>query len=108
MQYPYICKKCEKEHVINKSMHQAGMTEHCEGCGNILDRVWGRFQIMGAAVQHAEFNIGLGAVTKNKKHREELARRRGVVEVGSETAEAMKREGSDASAARKQKEWDAL
>jgi hypothetical protein len=65
-------------------------------------------ELMRTAVQHAEFNVGLGVVTKNRQHREELARQRDLVEIGSETTETIKREVSDAHAAKRAKEWDAL
>ena len=38
----------------------------------------------GTAVQNAEYNPGLGCVVKNKAHRDELAKRKGLVEVGND------------------------
>lgn len=39
---------------------------------------------MHTKVEHAEYNPGLGCITKNSKHRAEIAKRKGLVEVGNE------------------------
>ncbi len=61
-------------------------TEWCPTCDNpaIRQFVPKKLHIKGASVEHAEYNPGLGAVVKNKKHREELCKRNGVVEVGND------------------------
>jgi len=45
---------------------------------------------VGAKVEHAEWNPGLGCITKSKRHREEIARQRGLIEVGSESPESIR------------------
>lgn len=59
--------------------------EHCK-CGEIAirDFVPTRIHLSGTAVQHAEYNPGLGCVVKDKQHRRELCKARGLEEVGSE------------------------
>lgn len=106
--YPYLCEKCDVESDVIKSMHDSAREEQCKSCGNRLKRIYTPSQIIGASVQNAEFNLGLGCVTKNKRHREEIASRRGLVEVGNETPQTLHRESVVKRAKEREKEWDEL
>ena len=106
--YQYRCEKCESEIEIVKSIHDSARIEHCDVCQLALTRVFTPFHIMGAAVQHAEYNPGLGVVTRNKEHRAEIADRRGLIELGNETQKAIQRDTVEAKAKERQKEWDNL
>lgn len=65
-------------------MHDSGREELCPVCEIVLERVWTPTHIIGASVESAEYNPGLGEVVKNKKHRAELAKRKGLVEIGND------------------------
>jgi len=84
MNYPYECEKCEYQGDVDKSMKDATRTEHCPQCGNPMERVWTRTQIIGAKVQNAEYNPALGCVTKSAYHRAEVAKKKGLIEVGND------------------------
>ena len=84
MLYPYHCIKCGQDIEIVKSMHESGREELCPICEIILERIWTAPQVIGASVENAEYNPGLGKVVKNKKHREELCKKMGVVEIGND------------------------
>jgi hypothetical protein len=61
-------------------------------------------------VQHAEYNPGLGCVVKNKYHREELCKEKGLKEVGNDFSTGTKMlESFDKAAQEKRKrKWDDL
>jgi putative FmdB family regulatory protein len=83
--YEYRCVKCERKFEVIKSMRDFDRNEFCERCGAPGEPVFSpKVQILGASVQHAEYNPGLGQVVKNKRHRQEIAKRKGLVEIGSD------------------------
>jgi putative FmdB family regulatory protein len=86
MTYQYYCEKCDTKFDVIKSVKDIDVNEFCPGCECPAERqfVPQHVYFSGTKVEHAEYNPGLGAVTKNKKHREELAKRKGVVEVGND------------------------
>lgn len=84
MIYPYECEKCDYAGDTVKPMDQASRDEYCPQCGNLLQRVWTKPQLIGTKVQDAEYNPGLGVVTKNAYHRSEVAKRKNVIEVGND------------------------
>ena len=109
MIYPYICKGCGHKQEIIKSMHDASNVEQCEMCDNILTRVYCAPHIIGAAVQHAEYNPGLGCVIKNKKHRAEVAKRKGLVEIGNDSsAESIHKEAERTLKDKHEKSWESV
>lgn len=59
--------------------------ENCIICGKIGTRYISRTHFYGASDwDKTEFNPGLGVVTRNSKHRDRIAKQRGLVEIGSE------------------------
>lgn len=85
MIYPYRCLACANRFEVIKSVKDIDRGETCPGCKNVqTERYIGRTHFYGAAVEDAEFNPGLGMVVKNKKHRAEIAKRNGLIEVGNE------------------------
>ncbi len=61
----------------------------CPHCGYLCgrdDRDFSncRFTFSGTAVTSAEYNPGLGTVVKNKYHKSEIMKSKGVVEVGND------------------------
>jgi len=108
MLYPYVCEKCNKDQDILKPASDSSKIEHCNQCGNELKRVWTRFQVIGASVQNAEYNPGLGCVVNNKRHRQEIAKQRDLIEVGSETPDTIYKEAVVRKQQEREKEWDKL
>lgn len=86
MTYEYQCVKCDYRFDVLKPARDMDVNEFCPDCGSPAERkfVPSRVYITGASVEHAEYNPGLGCVTKNKRDREEQAKRRGLVEVGND------------------------
>lgn len=84
MLYPYHCNKCGQDHDVVKSMHDSGRIEACPVCEVVMDRVYTVPYLSGTKVQDAEYNPAFGKVVKSKYERDELAKRRGMVEVGND------------------------
>lgn len=82
--YRYECDDCQIINDIVKPMSESSREEKCDKCSTILRRIYTSFHVIGASVENAEYNPGLGCVVKNKKHREEIAKRKGLVEVGND------------------------
>ena len=92
MIYEYECKEHGVFEVL-KSMDEAGKDEPCPTCQVIGSRLWNnRGGFTGEKVEHAEWNPALGCVIKNKKHRAEVAERKGLVEIGNEKPDTIHRE----------------
>lgn len=91
MKYSYHCVKCGSDHDIDKDMDFATREEICPDCSITMDRVYKPMMIMKTGVQHAEYNPAFGCVVKNSKHRAELAKQRGMIEVGNESPEAIQK-----------------
>lgn len=109
MVYEYRCIKCRRKFEVVKSMRDFDRNEFCEPCGAPGEFVFNpRVQIMGASVQHAEYNPGLGAVTKNKRDRAEQAKRKGVIEVGSDfkSGDSMQKSFDTDRAKKLAKRWE--
>lgn len=82
--YLYKCQKCQNTFDVVKSMSDIDRQELCE-CGHTAERrINFRGELLGTAVEEAEYNPGLGCWTKNKRHRQEIAKRRGLVEIGND------------------------
>lgn len=89
--YDFNCSTCGDYEIFTSIKAYTGK-EPCPSCGKSGDRVFVRNgMFMGAGVECAEYNPGLGMVVKNKKHREEVCRQRGLVEIGNEKPESLRK-----------------
>ena len=87
MIYEYHCKKCDTLFDVAKSVSERDSEERCT-CGEVAGRIpFPRMTYLNQTrVENAEYNPGLGCVTKNSKHRKEIAKRQGLVEIGNDYA----------------------
>lgn len=110
MVYPYRCNKCSHNFDVVKSYKLLDQPENCDACGDSdTTRLFSpRITILGAKVEDAEYNPGLGTVTRNTKHRNEIAKRMGLIEVGNESTDTLYKESTLAAEQRREREWDAL
>lgn len=88
--YDFICDKCDLETEVIQSIKEYTGKQTCVQCGNDMRRIYSRcnFHFVGTKIEDAEFNPGLGQITKSKRHREELAKKMGVVEIGNDVKSA--------------------
>jgi putative FmdB family regulatory protein len=107
MIYDYQCLSCGHAFDVVKPMTKASRKEKCRKCRKVASRIWSaNIQFIGAAVQHAEYNPAFGQVIKNKRHRDEMARRRGMVEIGNEKPATIHKHFDDQRATAKAKRWE--
>jgi putative FmdB family regulatory protein len=86
--YPYRCPSCSKEFEVVKSVKDINVIEYCPQCADAGDRYIAQTHFYGASDwDRQEYNHGLGCVTKNSKHRDQIAKERGLIEIGNEDCE---------------------
>ena len=84
--YPYKCPSCNKSHDIIKKIADIDIIEKCSSCQTEMGpkcRLVTGGEFMYAAVEESEYNVGLGCVTHGRKHRAQIARDRGLEEIGN-------------------------
>lgn len=86
MTYEYLCVKCDNRFDVIKSVRDMDVNEFCPRCEAPGERQFTPRSVhfTGTKVQNAEYNPGLGQVVKNEAHRREVAKRKGLVEVGND------------------------
>lgn len=87
--YPYRCTSATCDHVFDvvKSLSEIDRPETCEKCSTACERFIGNTSFYGASDwDKAEYNPGLGCVTRNSLHRKQIAKERGLHEVGNDYA----------------------
>lgn len=104
--YDYNCATCKTEYEIIKSIKEYDGKDQCPKCGNIGQRIIKPIIFYGEKVQNAEYNVGLGKITKNKKHRDELAKRMNVVEIGNEKPEVIHKKFDKDREEKRKRSWD--
>jgi Golgi nucleoside diphosphatase len=95
---------------VIKSVKDMEVNETCPKCGEFAVRqfVPSRLHITGAKVTHAEYNPGLGCVVKNKAHKADIMKAKGVVEVGNDfkSGESMNQHFDTARTEKMRKRWE--
>lgn len=90
--YPYRCEPCDTEYEIIKSIkeYDPKNPDPCPLCKRPGQRVFScNVHFIGTKIEDAEYNPGLGQITKSKRHRDELAKRMGAIEIGNENPDKM-------------------
>lgn len=86
--YDFHCDQCDKDFEVVKSIKEYTGKENCPTCGRAGQRIFScKIEFLGTKIEDAEFNPGLGQITKSKKHRDEIAKRLGAIEIGNENPE---------------------
>jgi hypothetical protein len=76
---------CLFEFEVTKSVASIDHPETCEKCGAPAERYISRTYFYGAGDwDKAEYNPGLGCITKNSLHRKRICKQRGLEEIGNE------------------------
>jgi putative FmdB family regulatory protein len=110
MIYEFECDACKHRFDVIKPIKDFDLKHSCPKCEHSETHIVisAKIHHIGAKVQNAEFNHGLGCVVHSKKEREEIAKQRGLIEVGNETPDTLYKESVVKREKEKQKEWDAL
>lgn len=107
MRYRY-CESCEQMVESQKFEFNSRIIQVCPDCEATIDLggVPSKMQFIGAGVQDAEFNPAFGCVVKNKQHRAELAKQKGMEEVGNEPVANIHKHFDTERARKLEKSWE--
>lgn len=106
-QYDWRCAKCDKEFDLVQSIKGYDGRGTCPTCGNVSrERIIKGVHFIGAAVENAEYNPALGQVVKNSRHRADIAKQKGLVEIGNEPTEKIHKKFEQDRAEKLKKSWD--
>jgi len=107
--YAYHCDSCGHSFDVIKPAAEYQSPELCprKACGAPARKefVPRKTYLSGTAVQEAEFNPGLGCIVKNKQHRAEICRQRGLEEIGNEKPETIHRHFDREREERRERAW---
>jgi len=107
--YEYECEKCDVVFEVTKAISEYKTPENCEACGNVARKLVSRpAGFVGEKVEDAEYNPGLGMVTKSRNHRKEIAKRKNLEEVGSERPEVIHNYFDKARETKRKKAYDEI
>lgn len=110
MTYEYHCRACDHWFDVIKSYKDMERNENCPECGEFGFRqfVPSKVSFNSTSVQNAEYNPAFGEVVKNKRHREDLAKRKGMVEVGNDygSAEKMQKHFDEVREKKREDRWN--
>ena len=109
MRYPYRCPDCNAEFDVIKSVADIDLVEKCSKCGTEAVRYIAQTHFYGASDwDKAEYNPAFGQVVRNGNHRKELAKRRGMEEIGNESVDNIHKR-YDAQREQKRKDrWESV
>jgi hypothetical protein len=65
-----------------------------------------RLYLNGTKVENAEYNPGLGCIVRNSAHRKEIAKQKGLEEIGNEKPETLHKHFDTARAEKIEKAYD--
>ncbi len=107
MVYDYLCHGCGETYEVIKSVRFFDAEEHCPKSGTTMARQFapGFIYLSGTKVQEAEYNPGLGCITKNKQHVKEICKQRGLVEVGNTSPETLHKMHDQERERRREQAW---
>lgn len=106
--YKFLCQKCDVNFETVESIKTYDGDGECPTCQTTSrERIFShKVHFIGTSVQSPEYNPAFGQVVKNKQHRDELAKRNGLIEVGNEKPETIHKHAEQTRADKLKKSWD--
>jgi hypothetical protein len=118
--YKFFCDKCDDDFESVQSIGGSGRKTlkelkaqpkrmaKCPTCENVSTKLVFSHQIyfVGASVESAEYNPAFGQVVKNSRHRKDLAKEKGMIEIGNEKPESLHKKFEKDRAEKLKKSWD--
>jgi putative FmdB family regulatory protein len=106
--YEYHCDKCDEGFEVTKPIAKYKTPEK-HTCGRKARKLVSRpAGFIGEKVESAEYNPGLGCVTKSSSHRKEVAKRLGVEEIGNERPQIIHNYFDKARESKRKKAYDEI
>ena len=88
--YGYRCPSCSQEFEMIKRIVDVDNIERCPFCDSKCkpqDRIISTPALHNTAVEHPEYDPGLGMIINSNAHRRQIAKERGLEEIGNESPE---------------------
>jgi putative FmdB family regulatory protein len=103
-----LCEKCDQPFEIVESIKTYVGKGVCPSCGNTsTSRIFSsKIHFIGTKVEDAEYNPAFGQVVKNSRHRNALAKEKGLIEVGNESPTRMHEEAAKDRQRKREKNWE--
>lgn len=94
MLYEYFCNRCNLVTTLYRPAEEYDHPAICGHCQSADTRLMisGGLGFFGTKIEDAEYNPGLGCITKSKRHRDEIAKRKGLIEIGNENPHTLIRD----------------
>lgn len=107
MVYAYRCPTCDHEFDVIKRHTEMDHPEICERCKTTAIREFmpQRLHLVHTKVQDAEYNPGLGCITKNRQDRAEICKKRGIEEIGNEKPDKIHEHFEKVREEKREKAW---
>ncbi len=109
MIYAYHCDACGHAFDVVKPVSEYNAPELCErkACGAPARRepFPRRTFLHGTSVLDAEYNPGLGCIVKSAEHRREIAKQKGLEEIGNEPPEAIHKHFDTRREEQRERQW---
>lgn len=88
MLYDYFCSGCSGTFEVSKVVDDFDRIENCPTSGTMMTRLFKpKIHLYGTKVEDKHFHTGLGQVVNSTQHARQLAKERGLIEVGNERVE---------------------
>lgn len=103
--YPYQCEQGHRWEVV-KSIADIDAPEACPECSSVGSRYIGRTWFYGASDwDKAHFNVGLGCECRSHKHALQIAKSRGLEEVGNTKPDTIHEHGERTRKDKWERSW---
>lgn len=106
--YPYNCTSCSHKFEVIKPLSEIDRREACPTCSSLeTARYIARTHFYGASDwDKAEWNPAFGQIVRNASHRRQLARERGMEELGNEPVENVHKHFETEKKRQLEKTWE--
>lgn len=106
--YEFFCQKCDKVFETIESIKEYDGDGECPVCKNVSTQriLSANIQFIGTKVESPEYNPAFGQVVKNKRHRQELAKEKGLIEIGNEKPETVHKYHEQVKADNYKRRWE--
>ncbi len=94
MRYPYYCVKCDSTTEVEKPLADIDRREECD-CGQIMARcISEKISFKGEKVEDNQtyWHPSLGCEVRSESHAKQIAKNRGLIEVGTESMDHLRPE----------------
>jgi len=106
--YPYHCLKCDHDFEVIKRVADIDNAEPCEACSGETERqIGGGQHFYGESDwDTAQWCPTMGCEIKSNAHRRQIAKDRGLTEVGNEHPDKMDKHYEDQRSRAREEAWD--